>query len=204
MDIDVKTIDGSRMYSIMAQTIMPRPIAWVLSENENGSYNLAPFSYFAPICSDPPLFMISISKKPDGSLKDTRANIIQRKEFVLHLPTWNQLEAMNASAATLAAGVSEVEELGLELENFAGSPLPRLADSRVAMACSLYEVREIGNGPYAMIIGRIHHVYIDDIAVLEQTEEKIRISPKILNPVGRLGGPRYTKLGKVVTLARPE
>lgn len=204
MDIDVTTIDAARMYSIMAQTIMPRPIAWVLSENENGSYNLAPFSYFAPICSDPPLFMISISKKPDGSLKDTRANIIQRKEFVLHLPTWNQLEAMNASAATLAAGVSEVEELGLELENFAGLRLPRLADSRVAMACSLYEVQEIGNGPYAMIIGRIHHVYIDDIAVLEQTEEKIRISPKILNLVGRLGGPRYTKLGKVITLARPE
>ncbi len=204
MNIDVGTIDAARMYSIMAQTIMPRPIAWVLSENENGSYNLAPFSYFAPICSDPPLFMISISKKADGSLKDTRANIMERKEFVLHLPTWNQLEAMNASAATLAAGVSEVEELGLELENFAGSPLPRLADSRVAMACSLHEIQEIGNGPYAMIIGRIHHVYIDDIAVLEQTEEKIRISPKILNPVGRLGGPRYTKLGKVVTLARPE
>ncbi len=204
MNFDINELDPSRIYSIMAQTIMPRPIAWVLSENANGSYNLAPFSYFAPICSDPPLFMISISKKPDGSLKDTRANIIERKEFVLHLPTWSQLEAMNASAATLPSGVSEVEELGLELENFAGSRLPRLADSRVAMACTLHEIQEIGNGPYAMIIGRIHHIYIDDIAVLEQSEEKIRISPKILDPVGRLGGPRYTKLGKVVTLARPE
>ena len=204
MDIDVTTIDAARMYSIMAQTIMPRPIAWVLSENANGSYNLAPFSYFAPICSDPPLFMVSISKKPDGTLKDTRANIIARKDFVLHLPSWEQLEDMNASAATLAYGVSEVDELNLDLTAFAGSRLPRLADSRVAMACSLYDIQEIGNGPYAMIIGRIHHVYIADQAVVEESEDKIRISPAALNPVGRLGGPQYAELGKVVTLARPE
>ncbi|RUM33945.1 MAG: flavin reductase family protein [Desulfobulbus sp.] len=204
MNIDLSTQTPALVYSTMAQTIMPRPIAWVLSENEGGSYNLAPFSYFAPICSDPPLVMISVSKKPDGSLKDTRANIIDRDNFVLHIPSWEQLEPMNSSAATLDAGVSEVDELGIELTEFPGSPLPRIKESRVAMACSLFEVKEIGNGPYAMIIGRIHHIYILDEAIVEQTEESIRISPSTLNPVGRLGGPQYTELGRIVTLARPK
>ncbi len=204
MIFDFATQTPARIYSTMAQTIMPRPIAWVLSENAGGSYNLAPFSYFAPVCSDPPLFMISVSKKPDGSLKDTRANIIARNNFVLHIPSWEQLEPMNSSAATLAAGVSEVEALGIELADFPGSSLPRIKDSRVAMACTLEELKEIGNGPYAMLIGRIHHVYIEDEAVVEQTEESIRISPARLNPVGRLGGPQYTELGPIVTLARPE
>ncbi|RUM39775.1 MAG: flavin reductase family protein [Desulfobulbus sp.] len=204
MNIDLSTQTPALVYSTMAQTIMPRPIAWVLSENEGGSYNLAPFSYFAPICSDPPLVMISVSKKPDGSLKDTRANIIDRDNFVLHIPSWEQLEPMNSSAATLDAGVSEVDELGIELTEFPGSPLPRIKESRVAMACSLFEVKEIGNGPYAMIIGRIHHIYILDEAIVEQTAESIRISPSTLNPVGRLGGPQYTELGRIVTLARPK
>jgi len=204
MNIDLAQQSAEQTYSIMAQAIIPRPIAWVLSENANGSLNLAPFSYFAPICSDPPLFMISISKKPDGTLKDTRANIKERKDFVLHIPSWEQLEPMNASAATMAAGVSEVEVLHLELADFTGSRLPRIKGSRVAMACSLYEIREIGNGPYAMILGRIHHVYVTDAAILDQTDEKLRIAPEKLNPVGRLGGPQYTELGKIVTLARPE
>ena len=204
MNIDFADQAPARIYSIMAQTIMPRPIAWVLSENAGGNYNLAPFSYFAPICSDPPLFMISVSKKPDGTLKDTRANILERNDFVVHIPSWEQLEAMNSSAATMDAGVSEVDELGLSLTDFPGSRLPRLTESRVAMACSLYEIREIGKGPYAMILGRITRVYIADEAVMEHSDDTLRISPTALNPVGRLGGPQYAELGKVVTLARPE
>ncbi|HHD63131.1 MAG TPA: flavin reductase family protein [Desulfobulbaceae bacterium] len=204
MNIDLARQNAAQIYSVMAQTIIPRPIAWVLSENANGSFNLAPFSYFAPICSNPPLVMISISKKPDGTLKDTRANIKERKDFVLHIPSREQLEPMNASAATMAAGVSEVEELGLGLTGFEGSRLPRIKDSRVAMACSLYEIKEIGKGPYAMILGRIHHIYITDAAILEQTDEKTRIAPEQLNPIGRLGGPQYAELGRIITLARPE
>jgi flavin reductase (DIM6/NTAB) family NADH-FMN oxidoreductase RutF len=56
-----------------------------LSENENGGFNLAPFSYFNAVSSDPPLLMLSVGKKPDGSPKDTRVNIEQRSRFVIHI-----------------------------------------------------------------------------------------------------------------------
>ena len=85
MIIQFADLKPLQRYHMMTQTIIPRPIAWVLTENDNGSSNLAPFSYFTALCSDPALVVLSIGKKPDGSLKDTRhnpiANQIQNKMF---------------------------------------------------------------------------------------------------------------------------
>jgi len=61
-------------YKLMAQTIIPRPIAWVVTEDE-GVVNIAPFSYFIGLSSDPATVLISVGHKPDGSPKDTLANI---------------------------------------------------------------------------------------------------------------------------------
>jgi flavin reductase (DIM6/NTAB) family NADH-FMN oxidoreductase RutF len=204
MNIDLSRLSTSEVYSTMAQTLIPRPIAWVLSDNGDGHYNLAPFSYFSAVCSDPPLIMFSVGKKPDGSPKDTRVNIETRREFVLHIPSWDLLEPMNESAATLPAGVSEIDAQGLALTEFSGFRLPRLRDSRLAMACELYQIQEIGSAPQALIFGRILNIYIEDGAVEKNAEGKLRIRPERLDPVGRLGGPNYTKLGRIMTLPRPK
>ena len=71
MILDLSALQPAQVYFQMIQTLVPRPIAWVLSEIENDKYNLAPFSYFNAVCSDPPLIMLSVGKKPDGSFKDT-------------------------------------------------------------------------------------------------------------------------------------
>ena len=204
MIIDLSREETARIYAIMAQTIMPRPIAWILSENENGSYNLAPFSYFAPVCSRPPLVMVSIGRREDGTPKDSRANIEARRDFVIHIPSWDELEPMNESSASLEPGASEVEAQGLELIDFEGFRLPRLASSPVAFGCRLYEIKEIGSGPYAMILGEIERVYLADAAVLDDEGNRIGIDPQRLNPVARLGGIQYAELGRVVSLARPK
>ena len=85
MYIDFGKMTAQQVYITMTQTIVPRPIAWVLSENPDQSLNLAPYSYFNAVCSDPPLLMISAGVKPDGATKDTRDNIRDRKEFVVHI-----------------------------------------------------------------------------------------------------------------------
>ena len=79
MEIDLDSLSANGVYHTLTRTVIPRPVAWVLSENAGGDYNLAPFSYFNAICSDPPLIMISVGKKPDGSSKDTRVNITARR-----------------------------------------------------------------------------------------------------------------------------
>ena len=60
MILQLDQFKASQRYYLMSQTLVPRPVAWVLSENDTGNYNLAPFSYFNAICSAPPLIMLSI------------------------------------------------------------------------------------------------------------------------------------------------
>jgi flavin reductase (DIM6/NTAB) family NADH-FMN oxidoreductase RutF len=203
MILDLDELAPNQTYFQMIQTLIPRPIAWVLSENAGGSYNLAPFSYFTAVCAEPPLVMISLGHKPDGSLKDTRVNIEQRGDFVIHIAHREMLEAMNASSATLAAGVSEVEQLGLETTAFAGSRLPRLADARVAYACERYEIREIGPGRQSLIFGRVKHIYLDDGIVDISLEGRIKVDAERLDPIARLGGSEYAMLSEVIRLKRP-
>jgi len=63
MQLNFKDLTANQCYGAMVQTIVPRPIAWVLSDNGDGSHNVAPFSFFTGICSDPPLLVLSIGKK---------------------------------------------------------------------------------------------------------------------------------------------
>ncbi|MCW8945418.1 MAG: flavin reductase family protein [Sedimenticola sp.] len=204
MIVDLSELSTTDTYFAMTQAIIPRPIAWVLSENPLGDYNLAPFSYFNAVCSDPPLVMLSLGKKPDGTAKDTRVNIEARSSFVIHLPHVEQINRVNESSATLPAGVSEVSELGLELTDFPGSRIPRLADCRLAMACELYEIKELGPVPQALIFGRLTHLYIDDGVAEKDAKGRLKIHADRVNPLGRLGAREYFAGTEIITLVRPD
>ena len=203
MQIDFSELSPNAIYFNMIQTLVPRPIAWVLSENSSGSFNLAPFSYFNAVSSNPPLLMISVGKKPDGSHKDTRVNIEQRSDFVVHIPHYDLINEMNESSATLAADDSELERLKLETTPMQGSRLPRLTRSRIAYACECYEIHEIGNTPQSMILGRIKSLYIDDEVASNDGKGRLKINTDKLQPVARLGASEYMRNGEVVTLKRP-
>ncbi len=76
--MDFSALPPPDCYRLMIQAVVPRPVAWVLSDNGDGSLNLAPFSFFTAISSDPPLLMFSAGKKPDGTPKDTLHNVEER------------------------------------------------------------------------------------------------------------------------------
>jgi flavin reductase (DIM6/NTAB) family NADH-FMN oxidoreductase RutF len=204
MLIDFHGLTPSQVYFNLIQTLIPRPIAWVLSENSDQSYNLAPFSYFSAVCSNPPLLMISVGKKPDGSHKDTRVNIEQRRDFVVHIAHQGMLEELNESSATLPANVSEVDRLGLATETFDGFQLPRLTGCHVAYGCECYEIQEIGSAPQSLIFGRINRMYVDDTICSEDTKGRIKVDAKGLDPLGRLGASEYATLGEIIHLGRPK
>lgn len=203
MLIDFDQLTPSQRYFQTIQTLVPRPIAWVLSQHENGKFNLAPFSYFSAICSDPALIMISVGKKAPGEEKDTRANIEARKQFVVHIPSMEELGAMNASSATLPAGASEIEALELETLPFEGFPLPRLKSARVAFGCELHALHEIGNGGQAVIYGEIKCLWLDDAIVETGPEGRIKVDATRLDPVARLGANEYASLDEVIRMQRP-
>lgn len=202
MILQLDQFKASQRYYLMSQTLVPRPVAWVLSENASGNYNLAPFSYFNAICSAPPLIMLSIGKKPDGSDKDTRRNIIERKHFTVHIASSDSLQALNQSASPLDANDSELDALGLATTAFNGFTLPRLADCKIAYACTLHEVHILGKVEQAVIYGEIRAIHIDDSVASEDAKGRIRVDVEKLQPVSRLGASEYMQPGKVVTLKR--
>ena len=204
MLVDFDQLSPNQVYFNLIQTLIPRPIAWVLSENASGSYNLAPFSYFSAVCSDPPLIMISVGKKPDGSHKDTRVNIEQRREFVVHIPHRTSLEAMNNSSATLPAEVSEVEQLGLAVTPFEEFRIPRLAECRVAFGCECHEIQEIGGVPQSLIFGRVRRMYLDNAVCTQDAKGRVKVDAKQLDPIARLGADEYMDCGEIIRLARPK
>ena len=203
MDIDFSELSPSQVYSTVIQTLVPRPIAWVLSENRNLSYNLAPFSYFNAVSSDPPVVMMSLGRQSDGAMKDTHMNIQSRQHYVIHIPAADQVDAVNASSATLENEQSEVDEFNIQTTSFKGSPLPRIVGCPIAFACELFDIIEIGNTPMTMILGEIKAAYINDDILDAAEPDKLRVNTQKMNPLARLGGPSYASLGKIITRKRP-
>ena len=203
MYIDYSKLTPDQVYFTMIQTIIPRPIAWVLSANPGEGYNLAPFSYFNAVCSEPPMIMLSIGKKPDGSHKDTRVNIEQRHDCVVHIAELGQLQALNQTSATLPAGQSELDQVDLQLTPFEGSPLPRIQGCPVAMACRLHQIIEIGPVPQSLILCQVDAAFVDDAVLSVDAKGRTKINADRINPIGRLGGGEYVSFGEILKAARP-
>jgi len=202
MDLDLTELSPAQVYFLMIQTVVPRPVAWVLSDSGEGRHNLAPFSYFNGICSSPPLCMISVGHKKDGSKKDTWRNIEERDDFVLHIGSPEHAGAISATSAGLVHGDSEVDLARLETVPFEGSRLPRVVGPRVAYACRRHRILELGDGPQGVIFGELRAVWIDD-AIVDAGAERLKIDPMKLDPISRLGGDDYGRLGEVFTVSRP-
>lgn len=201
MHLNMSELSGIQAYATMTQTIIPRPVAWVLSDNGDQSYNLAPFSYFNGISSDPPMIMMSIGLTPSGAIKDTRANIDARKHFIVHIAHREMAIPMTQSSATMPAGESEVDMLGLELAAMPGSDLPRLADCRIAYACEFTEWHMIKD--QAILFAELKHLYLDDAVVGADAKGRLKVMADMVDPLGRLGGSEYQGAGELISVPRP-
>jgi len=202
MHIDLEKLSTNKVYHILTQAIVPRPVAWVLSENENGTHNLAPFSYFNGVSSNPPIIMLSVGNKPDGTQKDTWANIEHRTNFILHIANRELATAVTDTSRNAATGESELESLNLETVEFPGSNLPRIAKCPVAFLCKRHSIHIVGNSPQAIILGEITAAYIDDSVGHLDDKQHLHIDPKKLDPIARLGGDFYSTLGDILNIPR--
>ena len=203
MLIDLDQLSSAQVYFTMTQTVLPRPIAWVLTENQNNTYNLAPFSYFNAVCSDPPLIMISIGRKDNGQPKDTLANLRDRPDFVVHIASCSQLAELNQSSATLPYGDSEVIAGNLQTTAVAGYHLPRLAECKIAFMCRIHSIQEIGNNLQSLVLGQVSKIFVEDECTQFSESGRLTIDPQTIKPLSRLGASRYSSFGETLTAKRP-
>lgn len=189
-------------YNWMISTILPRPIAWVSTISVEGKTNLAPFSFFQGVTSNPPTLMFVPVNMRDGTKKDTVRNIEQVPEFVVNLVNYPLAEQMNRTSALLPYGESEFEAFGIVPAVSDRVRPPRVAEAPVAFECSLERIVQIGEGPLAanVVFGRIHVAHIAD-AVLGPDGKP---DPAKLDLVGRMGGEMFARTTDTFSLKRPD
>ncbi len=198
MIIDTTALTPNENYHLMTQTVIPRPIAWVLTKNHDGeSHNLAPFSYFSVVASEPPIIMLSFAPKDKNQSKDSFVNILRQRQFVVHIASEKQCQAVQDSAARLAYGASEVDKIKLILTNFEGTQLQRLDTAPIAFACRLHQYQSIGqSAKQQLVFAEVTHVYVDDESVTTDGK-KIIVDAKSISPLARLGRGQFAHLGNI-------
>jgi flavin reductase (DIM6/NTAB) family NADH-FMN oxidoreductase RutF len=204
MQIDLSSFSPNQIYHLMTQTVVPRPIAWVLTDSANENYNLAPFSYFTAVSSSPPLLMFSVGKKPAGENKDTVENVKRTKQMVIHIASQDDASLVTKTAATLPHGESEVAINQIDLVPFEGFDLPRVASAKVAFGCSLYEIKEMGEAPQTLVFAKIETLFIDDTIHKEDEKGRLAIDASVIDPLARLGGGEYAGISSPFSLQRPK
>jgi flavin reductase (DIM6/NTAB) family NADH-FMN oxidoreductase RutF len=183
MQIDPAQHSNADGYKLLTNLVVPRPIAWVTSRNANGLVNLAPFSFFNAVGSDPLYVVVSVGVNDKGEPKDTAKNIRASGEFVVNLVTEDLFDAMNTSAADFPPDQSELDAAGLHTAPSINISTPRVAEAQASLECRLYKAEPLGAN--TLFIGRVVMFHIADQLVGP------RLHINNFAPLGRLGSPSY-------------
>lgn len=181
MQIDPAQHSQADNYKILTNVVVPRPIAWVTSLGPTGVVNLAPFSFFNAVDSDPLYLALSIGRRDSGAPKDTAMNIERGGEFVVNLVTEDLLAAMNISAADFPPDQSELTAAGLHAAPSARVQAPRLAAAEVSLECRLFQSLALGGN--TLFIGEVVMFHVADHLLGP------RFHVTDFAPIGRLGSP---------------
>ena len=202
MELDPGSLPHQSVYKILSGSILPRPIGWISTVDLEGHPNLAPFSFFNVVCSNPPTILFCpLIRGTDGGRKDTLNNVRATHEFVVNIVSLELLEAMNATSIEAPPGFNEAEYAGLTLVPSLTVKAPRVGESPIHFECRLNRIIEISDQPGggSIVIGTVTHIHAEDRVMLGP--DKINLNE--LKPVGRLMGSLYCRTGDMIELARP-
>lgn len=195
MILPAHTLSKTDAYRLLISLIVPRPIAWVGSVSPDGVENLAPFSFFMGVTSDPPSLALSIARTRTGARKHTALNILSTRVFTVSSVEATDLAAMHLSSAEWPG--SEFEAVGVPSAPGVVVPAPRVARARAAMECRLWQHLDLGSAD--LLVGEVCAFHVDD-----QLYQDGRFDRDHFDVMARLGGDGYSTLGRFIDLPRPK
>ena len=193
MIVDYANKELTQRYQLMAQTIIPRPIAWIVTQDEQGLLNIAPFSYFMGLSSEPATMIVSIGHKSDGSEKDTLKNIRRTKKCTICMVDFEHLESMHFSSKELPSHESEISAFDIKTKDVLEGFPPMVKGVPSAFFCEFYQEIELKGSKTIPLVVEIKAQFIDDTIISDK--EKITLD---YAPVARVGK-SYALLGKNIT-----
>ena len=195
MDLRPEDLPARDRYKLMIGCIVPRPIAFVSTLSPDGKPNLASFSYFNGVGSDPMTLLFCPANKPDGTEKDTLRNCKPAIEggtgqFVVNAAVESYAREMAACGEPLEYGESEWDMVGLVSAPSVRVKPPRVARSPWAFECETVQVLRTNPGAPSggnVVIGRVVHIHVDDALI----DERFHVDADRLAAIGRMGGFTY-------------
>lgn len=195
--IDPTTLNSTDRYRLIIGAVVPRPIAWITTIAADGTVNLAPFSFFNGVDSEPMVVSVAIAARtPD---KDTLRNLKANGEAVIHLVPPELLDACHQSGGAYGPGVSEAAELGLVLVPAQRVRPPRLEAAHVALECHLLQIVPVGPDPTSLCLLEVLLVHVADaVAAADGLPDPLR-----LRAAARLGERCYLTGDAWQVVSRP-
>lgn len=190
MTIDFSKLDELQVYKLISNTITPRPIAWISTQRE-GIINLALFSYFIPLSSNPPTLVVSIGHKEDGSPKDTLANLLKNGKATISFVDISLKDKMIQSAESLPKNESEFETFHIGSQSIFEDFPPMVEGTKAALFCTFMKTIEIEGSQTIPCLLQIQHAFYADDVIDESLHVK-------LENVGRVGG-KYLVNGEIIS-----
>lgn len=197
-------LSKQQMYKFLIGSVVPRPIALITSQSEEGLLNIAPFSFFNIVASEPALLSVAVNRK-EGEMKDTARNILTTKEAVVHVVTEDNVANANQTAALLPPDESELDHTTFTTTDSEMVSVPSLNESSIRFEVKLYRHIEIKNdrneNTSDLLLLEIQKMAIDEsIYHLENGH----IDVENIKSVSRLAGNDYARLGETFTIERPQ
>jgi flavin reductase (DIM6/NTAB) family NADH-FMN oxidoreductase RutF len=200
MRFTMDALSGAERYKLMAGCIVPRPIAWVSSLSADGVGNVAPYSFFNMMGASPPLVVLGTMRQEDGRLKDTAANILETREFVVHLVSEPMLAPMNTTCIDAPPEVDEAALAKLEMRASQMVTPPTIASAPAAFECRLFDFLD-AQPETVLLIGEVVAMEIADAFI---DAERLRPDPYAMQLIGRVTGPgSYTRINADLSAKRP-
>ncbi len=160
MIIDYKDVNDLNRYKIMSDTVVPRPIAWIVTEDD-GVINAAPFSYFVPLSSNPPVVVVSIGQKEEGVPKDSLHNILKNKKATICFVNKDNTEQVKLCANMLGKDESEIDAYEIDVQKPLDDFPPMISSTQTALFCEFYQKVDIP-GKTTPVILEIKKQFIED------------------------------------------
>lgn len=204
IEFSAQDLSGLQNYKFLTGSVIPRPIAWITTQNPTTQVvNAAPFSYFNVVSSQPPLVSLSINRS-QGASKDTAHNLLEQKEGVIHIVNDDVLAVMNQTAASLPPTVSELEKQAVTLIPSQKVAVPSIQEAAIRLEVRVHQYIPVMDHTERIvsdlfILEVLHYAF--DPAVF--SEERQYILPEELRPIARLAGNTYARLGETFDVQRP-
>ncbi|MEX1124774.1 MAG: flavin reductase family protein [Acidimicrobiia bacterium] len=196
ISFDLTTGASNDHYKLLTGLVIPRPIGWIGTKSGNGKFNLAPFSFFNAVSSEPPTVMFSAGRHSDRP-KDSVAFAEESGVFTVNIVSEDLADAMNQTSGTFAPDQDEFVIAGLTPVMGTVVDAPMVGESPANLECRVIDVIDIGIES-RLVLGEVVMIHVREDAL-----NGTRVDSEVIRAIGRLSGSSYVTTRDRFDLRRP-